>query len=211
MKFTTISNVSAAFLLVAGTTLYAQSTTASVATTTTPSTVTGKSIAERKTNQQDRIGEGLKSGEMTSSEAASVEKQEAGVNKEESGMRAQDNGKLTTQDKTTLNAQLNTESKDIYADKHNGSTQPKAGTGEVNKRLDNQQARIGTGVDDKTLTATQTAKLETQEAGVHKEESGMRAQDNGKLSAQDKKTLNHQLNEESRRINRDERRTARKS
>lgn len=179
-------------------------------TSTTTTTTPTPTIHERKVNQQDRIAQGLKSGQMTASEAAAVEKQEAGINTEERGMRAQDNGKLTTQDKQTLNSQLTTESKDIYQDKHNAATQPTMPKGEVNRRLDNQQGKIASGITSDTLSDKQVAHLETQEAGIGKEESGMRAQDNGKLSAQDKKTLNHQLNQESRRISRDERRTAKR-
>ncbi len=193
---------------------YAQSASTSTSATTpvvtpTPAPVdpvTGKSIAARKENQQDRIARGIKSGELTASESSTLETQEAGINQEERGMREQDNGKLTAQDKATLNQQLNVESKDIYADKHDDSTQPPE-KGEVNKRLENQQDRIAAGVNDGKLTDSQTAKLETQEAGINKEEAGMRAQDNGKLTAQDKKTLNHQLNQESHRIRRDEHRT----
>lgn len=180
--------------------------TAPTVSTTTSTDITGKSIAGRKENQQDRIAQGVKSGELTAGETSALETQEAGINQEERGMRAQDNGHLTAQDKATLNSQLNVESKDIYADKHDGSTQPPE-KGEVNKRLENQQDRIAAGVNDGKLNASETAHLETQEAGIGKEEVGMRAQDNGKLTAQDKKTLNHQLNQESHRINRDERHT----
>jgi hypothetical protein len=76
-------------------------------------------INQRKTDQQDRIAQGVKSGELTAGETSHLEHQEAGINKEESGMRAQDNGKLTAQDRKTLTAQQNKESKRIYRDKHN--------------------------------------------------------------------------------------------
>lgn len=209
MKTVSLS-IAAAFLAASGA-VYAQSATSTSTTTaTTPvtntSSVTGATINQRKENQQDRIDQGIKSGELTAGESATLETQEAGINKEEAGMRAQDNGKLTAQDKTTLNSQLNVESKDIYADKHNTSTQPPA-KGEVNGRLENQQDRIASGLSSDKLTDGQVAKLETQEAGINKEKTGMRAQDNGKLTPQDKKLLNKQLNQESRRINRDERRT----
>ncbi|HEV2576840.1 MAG TPA: hypothetical protein VGU25_06490 [Acidobacteriaceae bacterium] len=204
-------SIAAAFLAVSGA-VSAQSVTATsttTASTSATSTTTGATIHQRKENQQDRIAQGVKSGELTASESATLESQEAGINKEERGMRQQDNGHLTAQDKATLKSQLNTESKDIYADKHNSATQPPV-KGEVNKRLENQQDRIASGVNSDKLTDGQVAKLETQEAGVAKEEAGMRAQDNGKLTAQDKKLLNKELNQESRRINRDERRTEHK-
>jgi hypothetical protein len=195
----------AAYAQSASTSTSANATTPGV-TPTAVDPVTGKSIAARKENQQDRIAQGIKSGELTAAETSTLETQEAGINQEERGMRQQDNGHLTAQDKATLNQQLSVESKDIYAEKHDDSTQP-PDKGEVNKRLENQQDRIAAGVNDGKLTDSQTAHLETQEAGINKEEAGMRAQDNGKLTAQDKKTLNHQLNQESHRIHRDEHRT----
>ena len=79
-------------------------------------------INARKENQQDRIAQGVKSGQLTPSETAKLEKQEAGINKEEAGMRAQDNGHLTAQDRKTLAQQQNVESKRIYRDKHNNRT-----------------------------------------------------------------------------------------
>lgn len=76
-------------------------------------------INQRKENQQDRIGQGVKSGQLTAGETARLEHQERGINHEERGMRAQDNGHLTAQDRHTLHRQQNIESKRIYRDKHN--------------------------------------------------------------------------------------------
>jgi hypothetical protein len=84
------------------------------ATTTPPPT-----INQRKENQQDRIAQGVKSGQLTASETSHLEHQEAGINKEERGMRTQDNGHLTKQDRKTIKQQQNQESKRIYRDKHN--------------------------------------------------------------------------------------------
>ncbi len=81
-------------------------------------------IAARKGNQQARIGQGVRSGQMTPREASHVEHQEAGINREEHGMRAQDNGHLTAQDRHTLARQQNQESRRIYDDKHNLRTDP---------------------------------------------------------------------------------------
>jgi hypothetical protein len=77
-------------------------------------------IHQRKVDQQDRIGNGLKNGRLTPGQTARLEHQEAGINKEERGMRAQDNGHLTKQDRQTIHAQQNQESRRIYSDKHNG-------------------------------------------------------------------------------------------
>lgn len=109
MKFANLAFVAA--LTFAPVALFAQT----VSTTTD----THATINQRKVDQQDRIAQGVKSGELTAGETSHLEHQEAGINKEESGMRAQDNGKLTTQDRKTLNHQQNIESKRIYRDKHN--------------------------------------------------------------------------------------------
>jgi hypothetical protein len=88
------------------------------ATTPTP----GKNdynISQRKVDQQDRIANGVKSGQLTPGETSHLEKQEAAINHEERNMRAQDNGHLTKQDRKTIHQQQNQESRRIYRDKHN--------------------------------------------------------------------------------------------
>jgi hypothetical protein len=80
-------------------------------------------INQRKENQQDRIGQGVKSGQLTAGETAHLEKQESAINHEERNMRAQDNGHLTKQDRRTIHQQQNQESRRIYRDKHNARVQ----------------------------------------------------------------------------------------
>ena len=94
-------------------TLFAQSTTAPA------STPQHRNINQQKENQQDRISQGVNSGQLSAGETSRLEHQEAGINKEEHGMRAQDNGHLTKQDRRTLRHQQRQESKRIYRDKHN--------------------------------------------------------------------------------------------
>lgn len=90
-------------------------TPAAIFAQTTPS----RDINQRKENQQDRIGQGVTSGQLTARESSHLEHQEAGINREERGMRAQDNGHLTRQDRRTIRTQQNRESRRIYRDKHN--------------------------------------------------------------------------------------------
>jgi hypothetical protein len=77
-------------------------------------------INQRKTDQQGRIAQGVRSGQLTAGETSRLEHQEAGINREERGMRAQDKGHLTRSDRRTLHQQQNQESRRIYRDKHNG-------------------------------------------------------------------------------------------
>jgi hypothetical protein len=52
----------------------------------------------------------------------------------------------------------------------------------VNQRKNNQQQRIGNGVESGSLTAGETHGLEKQETHLNTEEHHMRAKDNGKLT-----------------------------
>ena len=81
-------------------------------------------IAARKTDQQKRIAQGVRSGQLTPRETGRLEHQEAGINREERGMRAEDNGHLTAQDRHTLAHQQNQESRRIYNQKHDAQTDP---------------------------------------------------------------------------------------
>ncbi len=80
-------------------------------------------INQRKANQQRRIAQGVKSGQLTPHETRTLERQERGINREERGMRAQDNGHLTKQDRKTIHQQQNQESRRIYRKKHNARVQ----------------------------------------------------------------------------------------
>ena|ERR1700761_8109367 len=75
-------------------------------------------INQRKSDQQARIAQGAKSGQLTQHQTAHLEHQEHAINHEEHAMRSQDNGHLTKQDRSTIHAQQNQESRRIYRDKH---------------------------------------------------------------------------------------------
>ena len=76
-----------------------------------------------KENQQDRIGQGVKSGQLTSRETAHLENREANVHREVRNDRAANGGKLTGQERRQVNRQQNRTSRAIYRDKHNGRKQ----------------------------------------------------------------------------------------
>ena len=109
MKFSTIAIGSASLFLIA----------AAVAQTAPPPGTAG----QRKANQQARIAQGVKSGELTAHESSHLEAREASVNKEERKMRVADGGKLTAADRAALNNRQNKISNSIYKDKHNAAVQ----------------------------------------------------------------------------------------
>jgi hypothetical protein len=76
-------------------------------------------VGQRRENQQDRIAQGVKSGQLTAGETAHLENQQQNINHEDAAMRQANGGKLTAGDKAVLNHQQNQTSKNIYAKKHN--------------------------------------------------------------------------------------------
>jgi hypothetical protein len=180
----------AALFVLSAPAIFAQSTT----TDEPPQT-----IQQRKENQQDRIAQGVQSGQLTAGETKNLETKEAGLNKEERTMRSEDDGHLTAADRTKLNNQQNHLSNQIYDDKHNAAVQNN-GAGEIGQRKENQQDRIAQGIKSGQLTAGETAKLEKQQQGINRETAGMREANGGKLTAADKKAVNQQQNQASRNI-----------
>lgn len=165
--------------------------------------VTGQSINQRKDNQQERIGQGVASGQLTAGEAKSLEKNEQQINREERDMRQDNGGKLTQADKQTINQQQNALSNKIYTDKHNSVTQPKAPRSEVGQREFNQQQRIAQGAESGQLTAGEAKNLESKEARINNEVRADRAANGGKLTAQEKAQVNRQQNRLSNQIYKD--------
>ena len=78
-------------------------------------------VGQRRQDQQDRIANGIRSGQLTARETSNLENKEQGVNHEVAGMRQANGGKLTGADKTAVNQQQNHLSKQIYNKKHNAA------------------------------------------------------------------------------------------
>jgi hypothetical protein len=157
-------------------------------------------INQRKENQQDRIANGVASGQLTAGEAANLEKKESNLNKEEKLMRSEDGGKLTGADRKVLNQQQNALSKQIYQDKHNAAVQNTNPKSEVGKRAENQQDRIAQGIKSGQLTAGEASNLERKEAGINREVRNDRAANGGKLTQQERAQVNRQQNRLSNQI-----------
>jgi hypothetical protein len=178
-----------------GTALLAQSPSSS----TPSSTPSDPSVAQRKENQQDRIANGVKSGQLTAGETANLETKEAAINGETKADRAANGGKLTAAEKSKINGQQNQLSKQIYQEKHNANT-AQYGNNKVGQRRENQQDRIAQGIKSGQLTAGETAKLENQQRGINKQVSADRKANGGTLTAGEKKQINHEQNGASKNI-----------
>ena len=82
-------------------------------------TVKPNEVDDREANQQQRTAEGLRSGEMTSGEAARTNANQAAVAQQVHNERAANGGALTAQQKQQANREENKNSKQIYNEKHN--------------------------------------------------------------------------------------------
>ena len=158
-----------------------------------PSPARAGGIKKRAENQQDRIAQGIKSGQLTAGETTHLERKESALNSEVRDMRKVNGGTLTPKDRQVVNQQQNRLSRNIYAQKHDAQTQG-SGTGEIAGRKENQQDRIAQGVASGQLTAGETARLEGKESALNQETRDMRGLDGGKLTPKDKQVVNQQQN-----------------
>jgi hypothetical protein len=172
---------------------------ATPAATPAPAAKPKPTIAQRKENQQDRIAQGVKSGQLTAGETANLETKEAAINGETKADRAANGGKLTAAEKKQINGQQNQVSKQIYKDKHNANT-ANYGNSKVGKRQENQQDRIAQGIKSGQLTAGETAKLENQQKGINRQVAADRKANGGTLTASEKKQVNKEQNAASKNI-----------
>ena len=156
-------------------------------------------VNQRRDNQQDRIANGIQSGQLTSGETKNLEGQEANLNREVHDDRQADGGKLTQSEKQQVNQQQNHLSNEIHQDKTNANT-AHYGNNEVGQRRENQQDRIAQGVRSGSLKAGQTAKLENHEQGINQKIAADRQANGGKLTGQQKQQINHAQNKASRQI-----------
>jgi hypothetical protein len=78
-----------------------------------------QNINQRKDYQQDRIAQGIRSGQLTAGETRNLESREASINREEYFMRRADDGHLTAGDRAALTCRQDRVSSSIYRDKHN--------------------------------------------------------------------------------------------
>ena len=79
-------------------------------------------VPARQVRQQERIGSGVKSGQLTPRETSHIEHNEAKINKEVRNDRAANGGKLTPGEHRQVEHQQNKESRQIYNEKHNAKT-----------------------------------------------------------------------------------------
>jgi hypothetical protein len=88
----------------------------------TPAHPEGMGVNARQDRQQNRINQGVHSGELTKGETSHIEHNETAIHNEAHNDRAANGGKLTGAEHNHIEHQQNRESRQIYNDKHNAKT-----------------------------------------------------------------------------------------
>ena len=161
-------------------------------------------VVQRDVNQQNRIEQGLKSGQLTTKEAGKLEREEGRVDRMEAN--ALKDGKMTAAEKQRIERAENKVSKDIYQDKHNAQTGNPDSASSQRMQADvernvNQEQRIENGVKGGSLTNREAANLERGQARVDRKEA--RAGADGHVGAGEQKNIQAAENRQSRRIHRE--------
>ena len=157
---------------------------------------------QRDVNQQDRIEQGLQSGQLNTKEAGQLERQQSRIDRTEARDVKRD-GKLTGADQAQLNRMQNRASADIYQDKHNGvtgnpnSASSKRMQADVQRNV-NQQQRIENGEKSGALTNREAGSLEHGQAKVARKEANAAA--NGRVGAREQRGIQNAENKQSKRI-----------
>src|SRR4051812_21852305 len=132
------------------------------------------SEVQRNINQQQRIEQGLKSGELTTTEASRLEREQSQVNRMES--RALKDGTLSDTEKARIKGAQDRVSRDIYTQKHDAQKGDPTSASSQRMQADvqrniNQQKRIEQGVRSGELTNREAAKLEHGQARTERREA----------------------------------------
>ena len=94
--------------------------TALLASVVLASTSFAAEVDQREANQQARINQGVRSGELTPGETARLQNREGRINNEIARDRAANGGHLTPGERARVNRQQDRASAAIARDKHNG-------------------------------------------------------------------------------------------
>jgi hypothetical protein len=156
---------------------------------------------QRDVNQQQRIEQGLKSGELSTKEAGQLERQEQHIDQIEA--RDLKDGKMSAAEQAKLNAAQNKVSKDIYAQKHDAQLgNPDSKSSErmqADVRRDvNQETRIQNGIKNGSLTNREVGSLERGQARDARDQANAAA--NGRITAKEQQRVQNAENHQSKRV-----------
>jgi WXXGXW repeat (2 copies) len=151
----------------------------------------------REANQDQRISSGLRSGQMTSGEAARAERTQSQIDQQVHSDRVANGGALNSQEKQQVNAEQNAANRQIYREKHNGNTiTPNA----VDNREANQQQRTANGLRSGQVTSGEAARTNANQANVAQQVHNERVANGGALNSKQRQQVNAEQNKNSKQI-----------
>jgi hypothetical protein len=158
-------------------------------------------VVQRNANQQERIEQGLQSGQLTTKEASKLEKGEARIEKVE--QRADADGKMNDAEKRRIEQAQNKESQQLYQDKNNAQTSNPGSASSQRMQADvqrnvNQQQRIEQGIQSGQLTNREVGNLEKGQANINRREARPGA--NGHIGTNEQHNIQAAENHQSRKI-----------
>ncbi len=158
--------------------------------------------AQRDANQQERIEQGLQSGQLSTREAGQLEREEQHIDQQEA-RDLKKGGALTPQEKANITREQNSVSRDIYRDKHNAVTGNPNSASSQRLQADvqrnaNQQQRIANGINNGTLTNKEAGHLESGQARINRNEANAAA--NGHVGAGEQAHIQGRENHQSQKI-----------
>jgi hypothetical protein len=156
---------------------------------------------QRDVNQQQRIENGLDSGQLSSHEAGRLEREETHVDRMESHAAA--DGSVSNAEAARINSAQNAVSSSIYSQKHDAQVgNPESASSqrmqtEVQRNV-NQETRINQGVKSGELTTREAGRLEHGQA--HATQAQANAAANGHVSGAEAAHVKKVENRQSHRI-----------
>lgn len=158
--------------------------------------------AQRDANQQNRIEQGLQSGQLNTREAGQLERQEQHIDRQEAN-DLKKGGTLSPQEKARIDREQNNVSRNIYNDKHNGVTGNPNSASSQRLQTDvqrnaNQQQRVANGINSGQLTNKEAGHLEGGQAHVNRAEAN--AASNGHVGAAEQGRIQGKENYQSNRV-----------
>ena len=152
----------------------------------------------REANQDQRIANGERSGQMTSGEAARATATQSRIDSQTAADRAANGGKLTGQEHQQIKGEQNAASRQIYNDNHNGNS---IAPNQVNQREANQQQRTAQGLRSGQMTSGEAARTNANQSAADQQVHNERTANGGALTGQQRAQANQQENRNSAQIN----------
>ena len=159
---------------------------------------------QRDVNQQNRIEQGLQSGQLNTKEASKLEGEEARIQRQQS--RDLKDGSLSPAEKQRLAREQNQASRDINRLENNKATGNPNSASSRRMQADvqrnaNQQARIEQGVKSGSMTNREAARAEKGQANIDRAEA--KAGRNGHVGKGEQRHVQAAENRQSQRVYRE--------